>query len=139
MRRNPRQGDGLSRSPSDVSPPTLENMNTAAISTPHPPRGGLTLRLLATPLAILAAIGVAHASGDALASPAPSVSIHPSPFGASAAIEIGRIGRIEVDLQPATTRGLSRVPCIDAAAGSSCFVPATRISIHARKVEAAER
>lgn len=83
----------------------------------------------------MAAISVALAIGHGLASAASSPV---TPFGGSAPVLIAHIGRIEVDLQAANLSSLHRVPCIDAAAGSTCFIPASRISVQARKVEAAE-
>src|SRR5438105_4981936 len=110
MRRNPHHVDGQAQSPRDASPPTLNDMTTAAISTPRPVRSlAVTARLVAAALTVVAATSVTPAIGHVLASLAPTASFPVTPFGGSGPVRIARIGRIEVDLQLANSSRLRRL------------------------------
>jgi hypothetical protein len=106
-----------------VWPPTLDNMTTAAISTPRPlRRRALNAHLVAKALTIVVMISVL-AVGHGLASIPTAASFPMTRFGASEPVWIAHIGRIEVDLRPTNASALRRVPCDAAAAATTCFVP----------------
>jgi len=115
-------------------------MTTAAISTPRPIRRlVLTGRLTTHALTAIAAISVSLAMALGLASLAPAASFAVTPFGGFEPIRIAHVGAIEVDLQPGNPRRLRWLPCVAAAAGTTCFIPASRLSRLAEELpEAAE-
>lgn len=76
-------------------------------------------------LVVTAALAAGGALSGALGSER-GPAVPPTPFGGSVAVDIARVGHIEVDLEPAGPGRLARVPCVDALAGTDCFVAIRR-------------
>jgi hypothetical protein len=70
-------------------------------------------------------VGVTAALGAvvALVGPAAPVAGTAGPFGGAAKVQLAHIGKIEVDLEATSAKGLRRVRCARAASASAaCFV-----------------
>jgi hypothetical protein len=76
-------------------------------------------------VALAAAATAAAASGSAAHAPSSGTA---GLFGGPAAVRISHTGRIEIDLEPATTIGLRHIPC----AGASNRTTACFVAGHAR-------
>jgi hypothetical protein len=102
-------------------------MAAQAIPAPHyASRRRVRIPLVAAAIGLAAALGAVPAAERARNASQPVRNQQSSPFGAAVPVRIARVGRIELDLEPAGTGDLRRIPCAGAPAGTSCSVALDR-------------